>query len=115
MNRRLRSLETRRTVTEAGCWEWTGYRNRGGYGTYRTPTKNWLVHRLAYTELVGDIPEGGFIHHDCENPACYNPEHLRLMFPGDHSRHHMAGVPKTYQGRGGRPRKYDVCPGGGQI
>lgn len=37
-----------------------------------------LVHRKAWIDLVGPIPDGMFVCHSCDNPPCYNIEHLFL-------------------------------------
>ena len=54
--------------------EYTGFRNAGGYGLAGCG----LVHRQAYREAFGEIPEGMMVLHKCDNPACANPEHLFL-------------------------------------
>jgi hypothetical protein len=58
------------------CWEWTGSDNGNGYGRPRVDGKNQLVHRYAYTVLVGPIPPGLQIDHLCRNRRCCNPDHL---------------------------------------
>ncbi len=57
------------------CWNWTG-NVWCGYGMYGLGGKCWRVHRLSYTELVGDIPEGLTLDHLCRNKRCVNPAHL---------------------------------------
>lgn len=63
--------------TEA-CWNWTGAKNRLGYGTFHIAGKSGFVHRIAYTWLVGPIPEGVKVDHVCHTPSCVRPDHLRL-------------------------------------
>lgn len=36
------------------------------------------MHRLAWESVHGPIPPGLFILHMCDNPPCYNVEHLRV-------------------------------------
>lgn len=59
------------------CWEWPGATRKEGHGYFRWGGKNVLVHRAAYEAWVGPIPEGQIVRHLCDNPPCYNPEHLR--------------------------------------
>lgn len=63
---------------EGGCLLWTGAPNRDGYGRIRAAGKSMLVHRWAWEQANGPIPEGALIDHACYTPACVNIEHLRL-------------------------------------
>lgn len=72
-----------------GCWVWTGARNRGGYGVIgngRRSDGTILVHRAAWLEWRGPIPEGMVVCHRCDNPPCFNPDHLFLGTYADNNR-----------------------------
>ena len=60
------------------CKIWTGSRFRSGYGERVVGGKHKRVHRLAWIEAFGPIPEGMCVCHHCDTPACYEPTHLFL-------------------------------------
>lgn len=63
------------------CWLWTASLRNKGYGAFAyTDAQGNLVqdraHRYSYELHVGPIPEGLFVLHKCDVPACVNPDHL---------------------------------------
>lgn len=60
------------------CWNWTASVCKWGYGQFNVNRtgKKMQAHRIAYTALVGTIPEGLELDHLCRNTSCVNPDHL---------------------------------------
>ncbi len=49
--------------------------------------KTRYVHRLAFEERYGHLPE--VVRHKCDNPSCYNPDHLEPGTQADNVRDMM--------------------------
>lgn len=75
-------IEARTRITDEGCWDWSGYRDRDGYGHWQRQP----AHRAVWKIMIGPIPEGHHLHHICRNPGCVNPAHLAVVSPEEHSR-----------------------------
>lgn len=60
------------------CIEWPGYRNAQGYGRINRQCRVQFVHRWAWAQTYGPIPEGMILRHRCDNPPCYRLDHLVL-------------------------------------
>ena len=72
------STETRllaqRVINGAGCWIFCGARDGCGYGMLRHQGKVLRAHIVAYKIWKGEPT--GIVCHSCNEPACFNPEHL---------------------------------------
>lgn len=93
---RERIFQKSRSNDESGCLEWTGPRNRHGYGSVRLRVEGRVrytgAHRAAWLAFQGAIVGDLVIDHLCRNRACVNVAHMELVtnatnaLRGDHSR-----------------------------
>ena len=74
-----------------GCWVWQ-HSPSSRYGKVRVGTKHVSAHRLYWEQRNGPIPAGLHVHHTCENTRCVNPDHMALVAPSSHARHHRASL-----------------------
>lgn len=90
-------------IPEAGCWVWMGSLNNKGYGVFSLNRKQKYAHRVSYQLYNGPIPDGLYVLHRCDNPACVSPTHLFLGTQKDNMRDMMAKGRRKWE-RGGNGR-----------
>ena len=86
-----------------GCWEWTAFRNRNGYGRFQFADGHPVnAHRFAYEITYGPVSLNLFVCHKCDNPTCCRPDHLFLGTPKDNMADCVAKgrINRTFRVRG---------------
>jgi len=83
---------------EAGCWLWTACKGRGGYGIFCYEGRGQVAHRVAWVLTFGALPDGMWLCHRCDVPACVNPAHLFLGTAQDNS-NDMVAKGRSAKGR----------------
>jgi|SRR6267378_597111 len=88
-------LLRKRRIDENNCWIYTGHIDKKGYGRigYGESGKDRLVHRVSAEFWLPNYKSELLVCHKCDNPPCFNPEHL---FQGTHldnatDRHNKGG------------------------
>lgn len=75
----MQKLLDNRLILDNGCWLWTGSTQVGGYGKIRFGTGHWTTHRLSFYLFKPSefsLTESVLHKIECNNPLCFNPEHL---------------------------------------
>ena len=65
---------------------WTGAQNSRGYGCFGIDGKSQLVHRLAWENENGPIPDGYTIDHLCRIKVCVNTAHMEVVTRAENKR-----------------------------
>lgn len=69
------------------CWEWTGHKDKDGYGKFSDRGGKHRAHRWAWKYLVDPSPTRETeLDHICRNPACVRPSHLQPLTRREHSK-----------------------------
>lgn len=79
----LKNLQSRTTISPAGCWEYNGiqaneYGHKKVYTGGTKESRRDRAHRASWELHKGPIPPGLCVLHECDNPKCWNPDHLFL-------------------------------------
>jgi len=86
---------------DSGCWEWSKCRHPEGYGEFWAG-RRFRTHRYSWQMHFGDIPDGMFVCHHCDNPPCVNPAHL---FLGTHQDNMRDMIAKGRRNKAAKPRR----------
>jgi hypothetical protein len=73
-------------TSRSDCLIWRGAQNTKGYGCFAVNGVSQLVHRLAWEDVRGPIPDGMTIDHICRVRNCVNVEHLELVTIAENNR-----------------------------
>lgn len=58
------------------CWLWTASTTGFGYGKLTVSGRLVGAHCFSFVLHKGPIPDGKWVLHKCDTPACVNPQHL---------------------------------------
>ncbi len=71
--------EKTRAQGMSSCWEWARTKDSRGYGRTWVDGRRIFVHRIAMVVYRGFSLESRlWVCHHCDNPSCFNPEHLYI-------------------------------------
>jgi hypothetical protein len=88
----------KRVIKKDGCWEWRGSVDKKGYACLTSRyLKQSKAHRISYILYKSEISNGCFILHNCNNPSCTNPDHLRIGNQEENMRDKVIGKRQSFR------------------
>jgi hypothetical protein len=84
-------------IAKNGCWLWLRGLSDDGYGKFRYKGNYHSAARWSYLAFVGKIPAGLIVLHNCDNPRCVNPSHLRIGTHKDNRKDFMERNPNAFR------------------
>ena len=93
-----------------GCLEFTTKRGKRieNYGFFNVDCKEWRAHRYAWYLANGQIPDGMYVCHRCDNPPCCDVTHL-FLGTHDENMKDMVAKGRQFNGHGGRHEVAEIC------
>ena len=79
------------TLLTKPCREYDGRLNHDGYARVRKDGRQVMLHRWAWEQVNGPIPEGMEIDHLCRNRACSEVTHLEVVTHEENVRRSRVG------------------------
>lgn len=70
-------IESKIIINENGCWNYSGGKDRCGYGRIKIGKHSIGAHKAYFIMVIGDYDQDSLeLLHSCDNPSCVNPEHI---------------------------------------
>jgi len=85
------------------CWEWQGYRDVYGYGSFSVWPSRVSASRFAFEDTFGVLAADEVARHRCDNPPCCNPAHLERGSIIENNRD------KTLRGRNAKGERHGMA------
>lgn len=103
------SFDARVQKDVSGCWLWTGFVDRKGYGVIGVGGRKLSkAHRFSYERFVGPVPDGMQLDHLCRVRNCVNPSHLEPVTNRENVIRGNAARPAKTHCKNGHPYKENL-------